>query len=347
MIRQTLAKGRFAARILQSNVQRLPRPYKLLLGLTYWCNSRCLTCRIWERRPKGELWTDEIRELFRRNSYLSWVNLTGGEIFLRRDLPEVLNAVLTECPDLVLLNFATNGLQPRRTERVMRDMPRHLSANCVVTVSVDGPREVNDRVRGIPGDFDRAVDTYRRLRSLRDDLSVYVGMTLSGHNAGMVEETYDSLRREIPSLRYGDLHVNVAQHSAHYYGNQPGAPDARVGADIAKHLARQPAELDTMRLVERSYLRHMQRFLTSGRTPVPCQALSASCYVDPQGIVYPCITFSRPLGNLRDAQFDLASLWQGSWMTSARTDVAAGRCPHCWTPCEAYQSILGGLARWR
>ncbi len=74
---------------------------------------------------------------------------------------------------------------------------------------------------------------------------------------------------------------------------------------------------------------------------MPCHALRASCFIDPWGVVYPCITYSRPMGRLRDTGMRLDPIWNDA--ETAQCSERSGRddCPQCWTACEAYQSILG------
>jgi len=55
--------------------------------------------------------------------------------------------------------------------------------------------------------------------------------------------------------------------------------------------------------------------LTTGRTPMPCHALRASCFIDPWGVVYPCITYSRPIGRLRDTGMKLEPMWHAAETT--------------------------------
>ena len=42
---------------------------------------------------------------------------------------------------------------------------------------------------------------------------------------------------------------------------------------------------------------------------MPCHALRSSCFVDPWGVVYPCISYSKPVGRLRDTAMRLADIW--------------------------------------
>ena len=79
---------------------------------------------------------------------------------------------------------------------------------------------------------------------------------------------------------------------------------------------------------------------------MPCHALRASCFIDPWGVVYPCITYSRPIGRLRDTGMRLEPIWNdGRDARRCSGEIWNGQCPQCWTACEAYQSILGNAAR--
>jgi radical SAM protein with 4Fe4S-binding SPASM domain len=79
--------------------------------------------------------------------------------------------------------------------------------------------------------------------------------------------------------------------------------------------------------------------------PMRCHSLRSSCFIDPFGTVFPCITYSRPLGSLRDVGMNLAAIWNASSTARMQEQIWEGNCPQCWTACEAYQSILGNVVR--
>ena len=54
---------------------------------------------------------------------------------------------------------------------------------------------------------------------------------------------------------------------------------------------------------------------------------------------------AAPLGNLRENGFDLAAIWDGDQAVKLQGEIAKSKCPNCWTPCEAYQTVLGNLLR--
>lgn len=335
------------ARVLRSNVGRSPRPFKLTLIVTWTCDTRCRMCNIWQRDKKGVMTVEEVDRFFSRNPFFSWVNLSGGEVWTRPDADDLVAAVVARSPDLYLLDFPTTG---QKTERIVAGVERILATRVprtLVTVSLDGPREVHEDVRGTRGAFDRALATFRELRKLRSRrFDVFLGTTLSNFNEGRLFETVEAVRAEIPDVTLREFHVNLAQVSSHYYGNEGmERTNEKALGDLSEFVRRRGRKLHPVAWLERRYQDLVPEFAASGRSPLPCAALSASVFVDARWNVYPCSMWDSPLGNLRDRDFDLLGLWASERAASLQADAAARRCPNCWTPCEAYQTILSNLAR--
>ena len=330
--------------LLRATAHRPAAPLKLNWCLTYWCQYKCKTCNIWQRKPSDELTTDEIVALVRENPNVNWVDLTGGEIFLRRDIDDVFDAILTGWSRLAILHFPTNGFQ---TDRIVKSVERIAGrgpARTIVTISVDGDEALNDEIRGIKGGFQRQMETFRALRRMPGIVAA-LGMTLSTHNIGQFERTFAACARACPGLSVDDMHLNVAQTSGHYYGNAETdgvAPDrTSARADMHKYRGLLAPMRTPRQWLERTYLENLDRFLLTGRTPMPCHALRASCFIDPWGVVYPCITYSRPVGRLRETGMRLDPIWNDPETARVQDEIWNGQCPQCWTACEAYQSILG------
>src|SRR5688500_2563574 len=112
-------------------------------------------------------------------------------------------------------------------------------------------------------------------------------------------------------------------------------------AEIAKYRALRGRARRPSQFLENAYLRNLDRFLATGRTPMPCHALRASCFIDPWGVVYPCISYSRPIGRLRDTGMRLEPLWNAADTARLQGEIWKGDWPQCWTAGEAYQSMLG------
>lgn len=335
------------ARLGKANFFRLGSPLKVNLCVTYWCQYRCKTCNIWQRKPTDELTTDELVRFIQRNRSINWLDLTGGEPFLRQDFGDILEAALREWRQLVVVHFPTNGFLTDRIVATAARLPARTSARIIVTVSLDGDEALNDEIRGIKGGYRRQIETFRALRKI-DGIHAVLGMTLSTHNAGHFLRTFDACRREIPDLRAADFHLNIAQTSGHYYGNPEMADLLPPIGDLKAELHAYRAQRSTSSIsgwLERTFLRRLDQFLETKRTPMRCHALRSSCFIDPWGTVYPCITWDQPIGSLRETEMDLGPIWRSEKARQVQRDIWNGQCPQCWTACEAYQSILGNVLR--
>jgi radical SAM protein with 4Fe4S-binding SPASM domain len=346
--------GRFAhagMALLRSTAGRPVAPLKVNFCLTYWCQYRCKTCNIWQRKPTDELTTDEVIAFVRENPHITWADLTGGEIFLRPDIDAILDAVVTGWRRLAILHFATNGFLTDRIARSVAAIAGRGPATTIVTVSLDGDEKTNDDIRGVQGGFRRQIDTFKALRRI-PGVTVVFGVTLSTHNAGRFAETFEACSREVPGLHAQDVHLNIAQFSGHYYGNEGASgirPDpGQIRDELQAYRRVRGRSRSAAQLLETTYLHYMDRFLRTGVTPMPCHALRASCFIDPWGTVYPCISYSRPVGRLRETGMRLDPIWNGPDARQIQGEIWNGQCPQCWTACEAYQSILGNLlaGRW-
>jgi hypothetical protein len=118
-------------------------PSFLIHQVTVRCNSRCAMCGIWKLEPGDELKLEEVDSLLGDPfmAGLRWVNLTGGEPFLRQDLPELIGAYGRRCPELEIVAIPTNGFLPDRIEEGVKRALQALEgtgALLSVTVSFGG-----------------------------------------------------------------------------------------------------------------------------------------------------------------------------------------------------------------
>jgi len=107
--------------IISSNFTRLAFPYKLTFCITYWCNYRCKTCNIWQRKPKDELTLDEIKKFFEKSNRFNWIDFTGGEVWLRKDFIDIVESALLHCKNLVMVHFPTNGFMTEQIAKGGKD----------------------------------------------------------------------------------------------------------------------------------------------------------------------------------------------------------------------------------
>ena len=163
-----------AARATKANLARLDFPMKLIFCVTYWCNYRCQSCNIWKMKPEDELQLEELRRFFRVSKGFSWVDVTGGEVSLRKDFVDICEAIIGNNRDLMLFHFATNGYLTEQIVAYTREIARMGSEKLMITVSMDGDETANDRIRGVKGGYRRQIETFRRLREIPGVAGVHI-----------------------------------------------------------------------------------------------------------------------------------------------------------------------------
>ena len=345
-LRSLIRYAGFSADALATNLLRPRTPYKVTFAATYRCSLRCSICRIWERPSGEEIGPREIRELFGRSRF-SWVDVTGGEVTERPDILEVFQAVIESSPRLLLLHFPTNGYNTHLALDLVREIRRIGVERLILSVGLDGPEALHNRVRGDGDAWSRAVETFVRLREGRL-AEVYFGFTLAPYNLNKVDETVAAAAKAYPGLTARDVHVNFLNRSAHYFGNletEPCEPEA-LKRTLRELVHRRGFNLHPTLLMERLYHEGALRFLETGLPPMRCQALSGSLFLDPRGHIYPCHIYSKDLGHVSEFGYDLGKAWREERILSLRREIERFACPRCFTPCEAYQSLLGGIRKW-
>ncbi|MFH1678356.1 MAG: radical SAM protein [Candidatus Omnitrophota bacterium] len=338
-----------AKQVIISNYSELKFPYRFTYILTNKCQFKCAMCNIWQKSAENELSLGEIKKFFGQSNSFSWINLSGGEIFLRTDLPEIIKIIFDNCKQLYLLDFPTNGFQTDIIVDIVKDiLTIYKPPKLLVTISLDGPPELHDKIRNMAGSWIKAVETFKQLRKLRSSrFDVYFGMTLQPLNVNKIYQTVQSVNNHIGKIGYDDFHINLIQYSPHYYANIDAVKfrdkqELRAGL-IGISRLRKVFLFSPVGFLERRYQRLAGVYIDRNKTPIPCQALSVSFFMDPAGNVYPCSIYDRMIGNIKDFDYDIFKLWNTASRRNLRKEICNGNCPHCWTPCEAYQSILANI----
>ncbi|MEE9275449.1 MAG: radical SAM protein [bacterium] len=146
----------------------MPPVRNATIELTYRCNLRCEQCFIFneegefglDHKGRADLTTEEVLSLVRQFPPGSNIQLTGGEVFVRKDIEVLLEAMLARHK----VSIATNGmlLQESIVQKLIDWRLRTLS------MSVDGPEEVHDEIRRKAGSFRDLTATMRGVLACRE-----------------------------------------------------------------------------------------------------------------------------------------------------------------------------------
>ncbi len=267
-------------------------PLSVHIDLTWRCNERCIHCYL-DHDDAAELSLAELRGLLDQmaDAGVFFLTLSGGEIFLRRDLRDIVEYARSRGFDVKL---KTNAVMIGEREADW------ITAAGVhqVQISIYSHRAaVHDAITKVPGSLQRSLDAIRLLRAR--GLHVVVACVLMKPNiddfAGV-----QSLARELGAEFTIDPTI-----TPHWNGDR-----SILGLNIERG--------DLANLFHTESLVGEVNAFTAPPPPVdesildgtPCSAGHTSCYISPHGDLYPCVQFPLPCGNVRQTRF--IDIWKDS-----------------------------------
>lgn len=340
--------------ILLSKITR--KPYKLNFVVTSICNSRCTTCNIWKvyrNNPsisKKELTIEEISRIFKNlPETVSWLSLTGGEPFLRKDFDKIISSAIKNIPNLSLIGVPSNGLATERIISTVKRIIKMKHPNMIITVSIDGPEDVHDKIRGIKGSYKKTWQTYQKLEELTKDdkkIDIQIETTLSKKNIKVLSSFLNEM------IKNNNKITLTIAHNAALYHNEKGASflpyNIKEIEKVVSIIMKSKNIFDPQELIERIFLKKILRYIKNPEKRVmPCFAFKSSFSLDQFGNVLPCLIWDYKVGNMRDFDYDAKKILSLEKVRYIKKAIKNNKCPNCWTPCEGYQSIIGNILNFR
>jgi MoaA/NifB/PqqE/SkfB family radical SAM enzyme len=309
------------------------RPYKILFQLTNDCNSRCQYCQIWKINPENnEKKQSELKyndyNFFLENygKHIYWIALSGGEISIYEDAFLFLEQIKKYCPKLKIITFTTNGILPNSI-LVIADKIKKLFSHIdfFVTISLDGDKEIHDRLRGIPNNYELAHETYELL--IQNNIKTYWGTTLHNSNAEYLKNIKDNKFKAVS-----------ISHDGGIYNVKFDKNNERIGSAL-KNILKYYKIQNINELFEYCLLKLGLMFISNNRTklPIPCAALETSIHITPQGDVSPCM-FLPSLGNIKNTNIN--DILNSNDAKKTLEKIKKEQCPKCWMNCYAPHSMM-------
>jgi len=317
-------------------------PEALVFFVTNRCQMRCLFCFYLSRLNTGEkeMGLGQIARLSASLKNIPRLVLTGGEPFLREDLPQICE-IFASYNRTRFISIPTNGFLTDKillqTERILRQVrPRQLR----IMVSLDAPEREHDRLRQVEGAFSRAVATAAALKSLSErhrnlylEIAAVVNKALVGGVEDFISYFRDfripikfSLLRDRQSGIFGLDH----EISSGLYG---------CAAETSLDLPELESFYERVRLLnaassfkfwpvfQQKKFEYMLRVIREKKRVLPCYAGKVDAVVYPDGEVAFCEN-TRPIGRLAEADFDFARVWSSEEADKMRERIACCSCTH-------------------
>ncbi len=328
----------------------LALPMNLTISVSYRCNSRCKTCNVWQR-PNDDFTIEEYEKTFESVGHAAyWFTFSGGEPTLRKDLPEMVGAAYRHCRPGVI-NIPTNGIQdkiiPERVERVLQAAP---GSEVIINLSLDGVGVKHDIVRGVKGNFERAMRTYAGLKALKGrykNFTLGVHTVISNFNVDEFENIYAFVRDELkPDSFISEIAEERVELDTVGMGITPPIQKYQPVIERLQEGIHKAEFGDVTRITPRitqafrdRYYDIVKRTLVEKRQIIPCLAGVASAQIAPNGDVWTCCIRAESVGNLRQHNYDFKSVWTTSKADELRRSIKAGEC-YCPLANASYTNML-------
>ena len=269
---------------------------------------------------------------------------------MRRDLEDSSTAIVDADRSLYLLNFPTTGWFGDRTVALVERMLRRGIGRLMTTISIDGPRELHDAMRGLPGSWERGIETLRRLRAIktpefsgrrrhdavREERRVrrrHDRRDPRGHSGFRAHRPPPEYRPRVGALLRQRRLSGRSRHRI-----RSPTPSRRIGTASATAFIRSDFSKIAIRRSSAATTRRTSRRCRARRSPRRASSIrTGSCIRARSGTSRSAACASR----LRSA----SGCGARNRTRDVRAAVVDEQCPHCWTPCEAYPTILGNLAK--
>lgn len=319
-------------------------PINITVSVTNACNSRCKTCLIWRfyhyqpELKEKELTAWEFDRIFDSiGGSVFWATLSGGEPFLRPDIPQICEALCEHCNPSII-NIPTNSLLPETIEdKTKRILERCKGPSLIVNLSLDGLKEEHGRIRGVPGNFDRFLDTYHRLRQLKSEFPNFhlgVHSVVSKYNVGRLSEVYEYAK----SLSSDSYITEVAERRSELFNKDEDiAPSPEEYSKFIEELIFRMKHENhffgnsvsrTTQAFRLTYYQIAADVLRRRRQVVPCYAGLASCQVSAYGDIWPCciLGYDHSMGNIRENDYNFRKIWFSQKAEEVRNYIKQENC---------------------
>ena len=294
--------------------------------VTYRCNARCTMCNRYKApsKPDEEISIETIKKLPK----MYFTNITGGEPFIREDLPEIVRELYKKSDRIVI---STNGFFTDRIIKLCEEFP-----NVGIRISIEGLEETNNKIRGLDDGFNRGYSTLKKLVEMKHP-DVGFGMTVQDANAKDLVSLYD-LSNEL-NMEF----ATASLHNSFYFVEAKNIiKDRMMVAKEFEKLINKLLESKSPKKWFRAYFNHgLINYIFGQKRLLPCDMAFDTFFIDPYGDVMPCngTKDKEIMGNLNEQSWD--ELWNSEQANKVRNKVR-----HCDRQCWMIGSVSPAMHKY-
>ncbi len=341
-------------------------PRSATLELTYRCNLTCRTCGVWKKGFKDiekELTLPEIFQIIDqiKEFGVERISLLGSEPFMKENIEDIFRYI----KKTGLKCFITSNGVLMTPENIRAMIQAEVDR---INISIDGVGERHDKIRGVPGTFDKARANVRLLVEEREESGkkkpeITLHSTLSRLNIDQIEpvkKLKDDWRVdhvtfqymvETPKEKVEETQFNgirAASHRLSAWNDSLLFRKEEVG-HLRQTIRRMRERGEKLDFAMRSLDRWSDENLLTGQVPIKrCYATHNHLLINPFGDLIPCSNIDDlPFGNLR--RNSIEEIWNGDKRSEFTRELKQRFFPVCascanfsMTPGQIFTVVTGG-----
>ena len=314
---------------------------QLIHFITSKCNAKCGHCFYWKNLNKNnDLSLKEIEKITKSLPDLRYLLISGGEPFLRNDFPELIQAYYRNTP-IMDVAVPTNGILTSKikedTIKILESCPR-IKFN--ITLSLDGEKKLHDKVRGVKC-YDKALETFYMLKELKKDypkLQVSIVSTMMSLNQDKLKDFYKYVKTELKPDVYSISMIRSQPKDAKLTDVDIKYYKEILNLEV-KHLKGRGLKGHVRNLVHKIRHKMIIEIIDKNKYQSPCYAGALTGVLSEDGKVYPCELLTKPLGNIKDYNYDFRKMWNSKQAVACRRWIKKTKC-YCTHECFLRINIL-------
>jgi len=313
------------------------------------CNMTCSHCFYHDSLNKrfNELTLEEIDRFTKTMDPLLHLIITGGEPYVRSDIDKIVK-IFYDNTKVPIISIPSNGFFKDKMIKQITNMMEwcpELVLN--QNISIDGLYDEHEKIRGIKGCFDKAIDTIQALKELQKKYNrINIG-TITTFTSQNQHNFVDIIKGIYEIAKPDNIAINLVR----------GNPKEKVNLNLDINLYREAVKFRDALFYEKKLpglirfegnkLATAARIILNEKTQqiyetneyqMPCYAGNLSGVMYPEGEVHPCEILGKEhqIGNIRDFNLDFRKLWLSQ---KAKDEVKFIRGTNCFCTHECFNTV--------
>ena len=275
------------------------------------CNMHCGFCfhAAVDARKTPIIAPDKWGKIFKKANSLLHLTVTGGEPFLRKDFVQIIDNIILSC-GVPKISIKSNGFYTDRIKKFVPELiEKHPNTEFTLSISLDGPEEIHDKVRVFKGAYKKVLETLEVMKIYREKKNFFLRLAsvLTKDNRHHLEKLFETTSK-----------WSIDFHELIMVRDVPSSEQLELKNDYERLSKIQQERASPQwkksfngKLFEKIYLETLKR-IDSDKVYSPCLAGGRFVEIFPDGLVRGCevekLWDVSKIGNLKDDEKDIVDI---------------------------------------